>query len=194
MATVDGLDVEVATDVLSGRLVQRLMGDLHLGGAGGQSLSAVSDEEGVLRQDGIEDGFDGVASGGRQDRTDGGAATIGRDQNRHEFVRKSTLARFASTLSSFAVRRIGDELALLRAFPLLRSFAAGQHESFVGFDDASQHYAGRFGRFEKPVTPAKRGAVGYSTTTCRLIDRLPLRQRLSEGEPLVLVPQARQQC
>src|ERR1035441_1269515 len=121
MATVDGLDVEVATDVLSGRLVQHLMGDLHLGGAGGQSLSAVSDEEGVLRQDGIEDGFDGVASGGRQDRTDGGAATIGRDQNRHEFVRKSTLARFASTLSSFAVRRIGDELALLRAFPFLRS-------------------------------------------------------------------------
>jgi hypothetical protein len=43
------------------------------------------------------------------------------------------------------------------------------------------------------VTPAKRGAVGYSATACRLVDRLPLRQRLSEGEPSVLVPQARQQ-
>ena len=65
------------------------MGDLHLGGAGGQSLSTVGDKEGVFRQDRIEDGLDGVAVGGRQDRTDGGAATIGRDQNRHEFVRKS---------------------------------------------------------------------------------------------------------
>ena len=80
MAVVDGLDVEVATDVLTGRLVQHLMGDLHLGGAGGQSLSTVGDKEGVFRQDGIEDGLDGVASGGRQDRADCGAATIGRDQ------------------------------------------------------------------------------------------------------------------
>ena len=43
------------------------------------------------------------------------------------------------------------------------------------------------------MAPAKRGAVGYSTTACRLVDRLSLRQRLSEGEPSVLVPQARQQ-
>ena len=119
MAVVDGLDVEVATDALSGRLVQHLMGDLHLGGAGGQSLSTVGDKEGVFRQDRIEDGLDGVAIGGRQDRADGGAATIGRDQNRYEFVRKSAFARFSSTLSGFAVRQIGDELAVLRAFPFL---------------------------------------------------------------------------
>lgn len=44
MAAVSGLDMEVTTDVLSGRLVQHLMGDLHLGSAGCESLSAIGDE------------------------------------------------------------------------------------------------------------------------------------------------------
>ena len=192
MAAVSGLDMEVTTDVLSGRLVQHLMGDLHLGSAGCESLSAIGDEEGVLRQDRFEDSLDGVAIGSRQDGSDGGAATIDREKYRHEFVREPAFARFSATFSGFAVWKIGDGLALFRAFPVLRTFAAGQHEGFVGFDDAAQHFAGGLRRLKKPVTPAKRSAVGHPTAVCRLVDRFPLRKRLAEGEPLVLVPQPRQ--
>src|SRR4051794_36016795 len=155
MQAVDGLDVQVAAHPLASRLVQDLVGDLHPGGTARQGRAAISDQQGVFAEDGVEHGLDGVRTVHWQDGADDGAA--GRHQDRHLLVRQAPLRGLAAAPAGLAIRRFVSGQALFRAFPGPGALIAEQHEGFIGLDDAGQDRAGRRGG-EKAVAPAKGGA------------------------------------
>src|SRR3954447_21506479 len=112
MQAVDGLDVQVAAHPLASRLVHYLVGDLHSAGTARQGRTAVGDQKGVLAEDGVEHGPDGVRAVHWQNGADHGAASVGRHQDRHLLMRQAPLRGLAAAPAGLAIR--------LRAGPVPR--------------------------------------------------------------------------
>ena len=81
MAAVDGLDVQFSPDALASGLVERLMADAHRGGAGRITGAAVSDQQGVLIKNWLQNRLQMSGRHRRLYGADGRAGAVGGHRN-----------------------------------------------------------------------------------------------------------------
>ena len=83
MAAVDRLDVQFTPDPLTGRLIERLMGDTQRRRARWIERCAIGDQEGVLAEHRRQDVFDRVGVDRGKDGADRGSGAVGGHQAGH---------------------------------------------------------------------------------------------------------------
>lgn len=125
VAAVDRLDMQVATDALAGAQPERFVTDAESGSAGRIAGAAVGHQQRIFAQHRFEDGSQASRRDGWQDRADGHAGAVHGHQDWRQFVRQAALCGLSASLAGLATK-------------ISLAFAAGQHKSFIGFDNAGQ--------------------------------------------------------
>ena len=125
MAAVDGLDVQVSPDTLASGLVDRLMTDTHCGGAGRITGAAVSDQQGVLIKNWLQNRLQMSGRHRRQHGADGHTGTVGGHQDRNVPLRQTPFGRFAAAPAGLAIE-----------VPF--AFTTAQDKRLVGLDDTAR--------------------------------------------------------
>ena len=171
VAAVDRLDMQVATDALAGAQPERLMTDAESGGAGRIAGAAVGHQQRIFAQHRFEDGSQAGRRDGWQDRADGHAGAVHGHQDWRQFVRQAALCGLSASLAGLAAK-------------VSLAFAAGQHKSFIGFDNAGQLPGAALERLQPAMSPAdavltaiRQCAAAARTVSPSAIDRPKSSQR-----------------
>jgi len=161
MAAVDGLDVQFSPDALASGLVERLMADAHRGGAGRITGAAVSDQQGVLIKNWLQNRLQMSGRNRRQYGADGHAGAVGGHQDWNLLMRHPPFGRLATAPAGLAIE-----------VPF--AFTTAQDKRLIGLDDTAQFDRASRHSPQEAVTPAKSRAAGHPAARRRGLHRVAI--------------------